>query len=197
MKRVALLVGLSLVPVGWGLAAAGLGMIGHMAGHMIAVALAGPLLAFGLCGSAFDPARRWPRVVTPMAMMLLELLTVWLWHLPALRAAVDGNPVALAAEQAHFLVAGWLLWASVFHAPQRVAGVGALLLTSMHMTLLGVLIGLAPRPLYAAAHHAPHTLDPLVDQQLGGVVMLMVGAASYFIGGLAVLASVIRERKRA
>ena len=84
------------------------------------------------------------------------------------------------------------MWASVFHAPQRASGIGALLLTSMHMTLLGVLIGLAPRPLYGG--HAMHGMDPMIDQQLGGVVMLMVGAASYFLGGLALLLTLIRER---
>lgn len=195
MKRASLLLAFLLLPIGWALAAAGLGMVGHMAGHMIAVALAAPLLAYGLGAGAFDPAKRWPRIVTPMAMMLVELLTIWLWHLPLLRAAVEHSPIVMAIEQAQFLIAGWLLWASVFHAPQRMAGIGALLLTSMHMTLLGVLIGLAPRSLYGVTPHGLHALDPVTDQQLGGVIMLLIGAASYFIGGLAVLGSIIRERK--
>jgi len=77
---------------------------------------------------------------------------------------------------------------------RRVSGVAAMLLTSMHMTLLGALVGLAPRPLYAmmAMHPAAHGLDALEDQQLGGVVMLMVGAASYFLGGLAMLGGVLK-----
>ncbi|MET0363048.1 MAG: cytochrome c oxidase assembly protein [Sphingobium sp.] len=190
MRRGALLAGALLAPLGWLLAAGGLGMTGHMAGHMIAVALAAPLLAFGLSGSAVDPAARWPRPVTPLAMMLVELVVVWVWHLPALRAAAQALMV-LALEQLSFLGAGFLLWAAVIHRPQRMAGVGALLLTSMHMTLLGVLIGLAPRPLYS--DHV-HGLDPLMDQQLGGVVMLLSGAASYFIGGLALLSSQLRQK---
>lgn len=193
MKRVALIAGLALLPVGWLLAALPLGMTGHMAGHMIAVAVAAPLLALGLTGTVLDPARRWPRVVTPMAMMLVELLIVWLWHLPAMRAAAQSIPV-LVIEQFCFLAAGLLLWSSVCHAPQRLAGIGALLLTSMHMTLLGVLIGLAPRPLYPMGHHGLAGIDALVDQQLGGVIMLLLGAASYFIGGLALLASLLRQR---
>ncbi|MGJ3629247.1 c-type cytochrome [Sphingomonas sp. MMS24-JH45] len=45
----------------------------------------------------------------------------------------------------------------------------------MGVTLLGALIGLAPRPLFAmmAMHPAPG-LDALSDQQVGGVVMLLV-----------------------
>lgn len=198
MRRACLVAGLALVPVGWAFAAGGMGMTGHMAGHMIAVAVAAPLIAHGMSGGSLDPASRWPRLVTPMAMMLLELLTVWGWHLPALRHMADTLPIAMAVEQLCFLTAGLLLWSAVIHSPQHAAGIGALLLTSMHMTLLGVLIGLAPRPLYPAMHHSGALgLDPLTDQQLGGVVMLVVGAASYFLGGLALLSTLLRERKAA
>ncbi|MGT2515078.1 cytochrome c oxidase assembly protein [Sphingomonas panni] len=192
MRRASLIAGLVLLPAGW-LAAAQAGMVGHMAGHMIAVAIAAPLLAFGLADSRFDPARRWPQTVTPLAMSLVELATVWGWHLPALRMLADTHLAAMIVEQAMFLLAGWLLWAAVLGTgpDRRAAGVGALLLTSMHMTLLGALIGLAPRPLYPAMAHGMH--DALADQQLGGVVMLMIGAASYFLGGLALLATLLRH----
>ena len=192
MRRASLIVGLVLLPAGW-LAAAQAGMVGHMAGHMIAVAIAAPLLAFGLADSRFDPARRWPQTVTPLAMSLVELATVWGWHLPALRMLADTHLAAMIVEQAMFVAAGWLLWAAVLGTgpDRRAAGVGALLLTSMHMTLLGALIGLAPRPLYPAMAHGMH--DALADQQLGGVVMLMIGAASYFLGGLALLATLLRH----
>ena len=194
MKRAALATGLALVPTGWILAVLPLGMVGHMAGHMIAVAIAAPFLALGLSQGRLDPARLWPGLITPMAMMLVELVTVWLWHLPALRAATMTSLPMLGLEQVSFLGAGLLLWSSVLRADHRAAGIGALLLTSMHMTLLGVLIGLAPRPLYAAADHHLAGMDPLIDQQLGGVLMLLVGGASYFIGGLVLLASLLRQR---
>lgn len=196
MKRAALLLGLALVPVGWAAAAAG-GMTGHMAGHMVAVAVAAPALAWGLSGSRLDPARRWPRAASPMVAMVVELAVVWGWHLPAPRALADGGGGWFVVEQASFLMAGLWLWSAVLGAgrERRAAGVGALLLTSMHMTLLGVLIGLAPRPLYGmmAMHPAPG-LDPLADQQLGGVVMLVIGGASYCLGGLWMLAGLLRHR---
>jgi putative membrane protein len=194
VKRACLLTGLALLPLGS--IASDKGMTGHMVAHMTAVAIAAPLIAFGISGTRADPAFWLPRIVAPMAMMLLELTTVWLWHLPALRAAAHGSWMVTAIEQACFFVAGLLLWSSVLHAPQRIAGIGALLLTSMHMTLLGVLIGLAPRPLYV--HHGTYFgLGTLADQQLGGVVMLVVGAASYMIGGLVLLAELLKARKDA
>ena len=67
---------------------------------------------------------------------------------------------------------------------------------TVYTLLGGALIGLAPRSLYAmmAMHPATHGLDALEDQQLGGVVMLMVGATSYFIGGLAMLGGLLKTR---
>jgi len=192
MKRWSLWIGVLLVPLGWSAAALG-GMTGHMAGHMIAVAVAAPLIAWGLTGGTLDAAKAWPRTVTPLAMSLIELLVVWAWHAPAVRAAADASSLLLGLEQACFLIAGLLLWSAVLGTgrERRASGVGALLLTSMHMTLLGALVGLAPRPLY------PHLSHDLPDQQLGGVVMLLVGAASYFIGALAMLATLLRNAEDA
>lgn len=72
------------------------------------------------------------------------------------------------------------------------AGVVALLLTSMHMTLLGALLALSPRPLYGHAHGSFAGLAPLDDQHLGGAVMLLVGGASYLLGGLVLMARLLR-----
>ncbi|WP_315760508.1 cytochrome c oxidase assembly protein [Sphingomonas sp. Y38-1Y] len=195
MRRWLLGAGALMLPIGWWLSSGGLGMTGHMAGHMLAVAVAAPLIAAGLSGTRADPARRWPRVVTPMAAMLAELVIVWSWHLPAAREAVMATRAAMLTEQAMYLGAGLALWSAAFAAPNRASGIGALLLTSMHMTLLGALIGLAPRPLYGEMAMMDHGLDPLADQQLGGVVMLTIGAASYLLGGLALLAKVLSGRE--
>ncbi len=176
------------------LAVAGLGMTTHMIAHMAAVAVAPPLLAFALRGGPYDLALMRQPFATPLAALLLELALVWGWHLPAFRAAADHSLALALVEQAMFLGAGWLLWSAAL--AHRAGGVAALLLTSMHMTLLGVLIALAPRVLYAgmAMHHAG-PLDPLADQQLGGVAMLAIGGASYMAGGLALLASLISGRE--
>ncbi|MEH3048414.1 cytochrome c oxidase assembly protein [Sphingomonas adhaesiva] len=172
------------------LAFAGLGMTGHMAAHMVAVAVAAPVIAAAL---------RCPRAVhagAPLAWAMAEFVVVWGWHAPALRDVADMYVAAALLEQAMFLVLGIALWRAALAQPA--AGAAALLLTSMHMTLLGALIGLADRPLYAmmAMHPAPG-LDALADQQLGGVVMLLVGGASYCLGGLWMLGTILREARPA
>lgn len=195
MRHAALVLIVILLPMGWALS--GYGMTGHMAGHMIAVAVVAPLLAVAATATRADPARRWPGIFAPMAMMVLELVAVWGWHLPTLREAAAASPALSALEYLSFLAVGFLLWSAALHPPARASGVGALLLTSMHMTLLGVLIGLAPRPLYGGqTHHAVRHVaewDPLTDQQLGGVVMLLVGGISYMVGGLALLGTLLRR----
>lgn len=77
---------------------------------------------------------------------------------------------------------------------RRAAGIIGLLLTSMHMTLLGALLGLAPRSVYAN-HDGFGALTALEDQQLGGAIMLVGGGVAYLSGGLWLTASVLRGRK--
>ncbi|WP_267435309.1 cytochrome c oxidase assembly protein [Sphingomonas sp. GM_Shp_1] len=190
MKRGTLIAGIALLILGWTLS--GRGMTGHMVAHMIAVAVAAPLLALAIQDSRLDPARRWPRLATPMVAALMEAVIVWGWHVPALRRLADHAPLWLVVEQASFLAAGLLLWSAVLAPQHRAAGVAALLVTSMHMTLLGALIGLAPRPLYS--HHGAGALQ---DQQIAGVVMLLVGGIAYLCGGLAMLGRLLQTRPEA
>ncbi|WP_235532964.1 cytochrome c oxidase assembly protein [Sphingomonas sp. Leaf412] len=206
-------VGILVAIVATVLAFAGLGMTGHMAAHMSAVAVAAPVLAFGLPLSSAKSVgvrgrqtmlRSWLPLTqpssrgeeggsnSPLLWAAVEFAIVWAWHVPALRDVADMSVAVALLEQAMFLGVGVMLWRAAFAQPA--AGVAALLLTSMHMTLLGALIGLAPRPLYAmmAMHPAPG-LDALADQQLGGVVMLLVGGASYCLGGLWLLSTLLRK----
>lgn len=170
----------------------------HMTMHMMVVAVAAPLVALGLAGTAADPVRVMPRLFAPIPASMIELVIVWSWHAPALHHAARHATHMLLLEQASFLTAGLLLWLAVLggnREDQRVrggAGVVALLFTSMHMTLLGALFALANRPLFAHAPTGPAGLPPLVDQQLGGTIMLLVGGASYLAGGLWLTASLLR-----
>ena len=183
------------------------GFLGHMMVHMAVVAVAAPLLAVGLAGSAWDPSPRAPLLFAPLIATVLELVVVWGWHAPILHAAARSSSATLMLEQLSFLVVGLLVWLSAFGKGNKPApaiwapGILALFLTSMHMTLLGALLTLSPRPLYAHAHaHGGAglgSLTPLEDQQLGGVVMLLVGGASYLIGGLVLMARLLRAPARA
>ena len=159
----------------------------HMTLHMGVVAVAAPLLALGIAGGPLDPVRRAPALFPPVPLSMAELAAVWIWHAPALHQFARNTNAGFVAEQGTFLLVGMLLWLSVFGggramaAERRGAGLAALLLTSMHMTLLGALLALTPRPLYRHAEIC--ALEPLADQHLGGAIMLLVGGVVYLAGG--------------
>ncbi|MGE3509072.1 MAG: cytochrome c oxidase assembly protein [Vicinamibacterales bacterium] len=176
----------------------------HMTVHMAVVAIAAPLLAIGCAVGRFDMTRYFPSVFSPVPASAVELIVVWAWHAPALHQLARASATGFACEQLLFLLAGYLVWMSSLggdarHGGGRAgAGVVALLLTSMHMTLLGALLALSPRPLYVHANLAGlPPLDPLVDQHIGGVMMLLVGGFSYLAGGLWLSSALLRTGRTA
>lgn len=176
----------------------------HMAMHMAVVALAAPLLALGVAGSRWDPVARSPVLFSAVPASMAELIAVWAWHFPALHHAARTGTIAFILEQGTFLLAGLYLWLSAFgggaalRRARTMGGVTGLLLTAMHMTLLGALLALTPRALYGGHHHhgaGDGGLSPVHDQQLGGAIMLLVGGAAYLLGGVALIAEVLRQPK--
>lgn len=175
----------------------------HMALHMGVVAVAAPLIAVGFAGGPLDPVRRRPKWFPAIPLSIVELVVVWAWHAPALHHAARNVPGGFVAEQLSFFTAGLLVWFASLSGPRAApseragAGIAALLLTSMHMTLLGALLALTPRALYSHAAHnhgESNALTSLDDQHLGGAIMLVVGGISYLAGGLALTTRLVRQR---
>lgn len=204
MKHITLIAGIAVLAAVWGVAAfdlIGASFTRHMLTHVGVVAIAAPLLGTGLSGTRYDPSESVPLLFSPVIASLIDLVVVWLWHVPAMRELVAASTLAAVTEQASFLAAGLVLWlaclggtGSAGTTRRNAAGAFGLLLTSVHMTLLGALLALAPRPLYGfeAVTCFGITLSGAQDQQLGGAVMLLVGSAAYAGGGLALLARVLR-----
>jgi len=151
----------------------------HMAWHMFLVAVAAPIVAAMIRGTRLDPMRAAPALLSPILACLIEFVVVWGWHLPAPHAAARHHAAWFAAEQLSFAAAAMFLWIAILggDARERAAragtGVIALVLTFAHMTMLGVLLALAPRELYG------HGAGALADQQQGGAVMVLAGALAY------------------
>jgi putative membrane protein len=170
-----------------------------MATHLAVVAIAAPLLAIGCAGSPWDPTPYAPALFAPIFATLLEFVVVWGWHAPALHFAARTSTPVLVIEQVSFLAAGLLVWLAAFGkgagqaSGASGAGILGLFMTSMHMTLLGSLLALSPRLLFDPAICGIAALEPLDDQHLGGVLMLLVGGASYLAGALVLMARVLRE----
>lgn len=198
MRRLALAAGVGVLALVWFgplLAEWRESFASGMVAHMGVIAVAAPLIAIGM-PAAWRPGPAMPATL-PLLASLLELIAVWGWHAPAMRAMAETSVVATVAEQATFLVAGVLLWWTSFAAPgerrHAATGAAALLLTSIHMTLLGALLALSPRPLYGAGEVTCFgtVLDAGQDQQLGGVIMLLAGAIVYLAGGVSLIARLL------
>lgn len=178
------------------------GFAGHMAVHVINIAIAAPLLA----ASFAHPFARWwrthPWLSAPLLASFVEFAVLWSWHTPQLHLLARDVPAAFLAEQAMFLLVSFMLWAPGFAAlaagDKRVMGVSviALLFTSMHMTLLGALIVFAPQELYAGVGPAAVNICGLTgreDQVVGATMMLTAGATIYLVGGLRLVAAIISD----
>jgi len=172
----------------------------HMALHMAVVGIAVPILAAGLAPMVANHPLLSSQLALPIAVSLCDLIVVWGWHAPTLHHASRTSGLMLAIEQASFAIASLLVWLLALAAPTgrrdgaALAGALTLFFTSMHMTLLGALIGLAPRPIYPGhAHHTAFGLSELADQQVGGVIMLAIGGVIYLMGGLTLVARALKR----
>ena len=158
-------------------------MTAHMILHVGVAALAPALLRIRL-----------PSLGAPAfaAAAVVDLAVVWGWHLPAAHIWASLSGVGFVLQQATFLLAGIAVW-SAADAAGRLGGAAILLVTAMHMTLLGMLLTLAPRVLYpGVCGGGPFGLDPLQDQQVAGIVMALLPPAIYLWGGLSRLAPLLR-----
>lgn len=172
--------------------------VGHMLMHVMVVAVAAPLLAIGLAGGRLDLSSRVPVLFSPILASVIELFVVWAWHMPALHHAARTSQAAQVLEQGSYLFVGLLVWLAAFGGVghrRALAGIAGLLLTSMHMTLLGVLLAMSSRPLFEHAGSALSGLSPLEDQQLGGVIMLVFGGTAYLLGGLCLLGGLLQDKR--
>src|SRR6185312_12076598 len=109
-------------------------------------------LSGGFVGLAFR--RVWDAVTRPLVAWSLHTAALWLWHLPSLFDAAIGSEVIHALQHTTFLAVAIVYWSSLVRARHGLASRGAavfsLFATSMQCGVLGALLALGPRPLYAA-----------------------------------------------
>jgi putative membrane protein len=155
----------------------------RIAQHMILILIAAPLIALGLPLRGLHRGR-WPSWTAAGAFFGL----LWFWHMPLpYDATFTSTPVYWSMHVTLFGSA-ILLWREILHHPGERAfeALAVGVLSSMQMGLLGAILTLAERPLFA-----PHLLTtqawgftPLEDQQLGGALMWVPGIALFLWASL-------------
>lgn len=148
--------------------------------HHIALVLAiAPLLAFGL-----EPWLR--RVPAPLwSSTAIAAAVFWTWHAPAPYAAALSSDSIYALMQLTLLASATAFWTAVRRSGP-VAAMGAILITTVSMGLLGALITFAGQPLYEPhfASALSWGVSPLEDQQLAGITMWAPGSIAYLAAAM-------------
>lgn len=150
----------------------------RVANHLALVALAAPLIAYGL-GRARDFERAGPVMIAATGA---HILAFWVWHAPAPYAFALSHDGGYWLMQASLLVTAIAFWRALMaRRAQPFARFSVLTAFVAQMGLLGALIAFAPDPLYAPHFltAAPWGLSALEDQQLGGLLMWVPGMIPY------------------
>jgi cytochrome c oxidase assembly factor CtaG len=189
----------------------------HMIQHELLMVVAAPLLVlgrplavwtWGLPGAwRAAPARivhhsafvgAWNPLASPLGATLVHAAAIWVWHVPRVFELSESSIGAHALQHAAFLFSALLFWWALLKPARggRVGvGVVCLFVTMLHTGALGVLLTFSGEVWYPqATGHASHwALTPLEDQQLGGLVMWVVGGLPYVGAALALAGRWLRS----
>lgn len=137
----------------------------------------------------------------PVPLGAVYALALWAWHLPLLYESALRHAAVHDVQHLMFFGAACLFWRGLLDPLSRFrldGGTAVLLLfaTTLHSTVLGVLMTLAPAPWYA--EYVGRTqwwgLSPLEDQQLAGLIMWMPACVPYVVAAAALLGIEIHGR---
>jgi len=144
----------------------------------------------------------WRRIAAPIWAWSLHAVALWAWHAPELFEAAVAHPIIHTLQHTSFLLTALLFWRGIVGEAATRRGTGhamlSLFTTMVHTSALGALIALAPGLWYPSYIEPTRMLgvDPLQDQQLGGLIMWIPGGLAYLIGALVVAARWLREGPR-
>lgn len=193
----------------------------HMIQHILLIMIAAPLLLLGApvvptmwalprgtrrgVGRLFHrdhPVHRVFRFLTqPGVALVLFVVTLAGWHHPALYDAAQGRSLIHDMEHTLFLGTALLFWWPVIHPTggKRRLGYGAAILYIFPAKLVGFALGaflsLTGTAYYQTYIDAPRLwgISALEDQQLGGLIMWVLGGLIFIVPVLALVLMMMRE----
>ncbi len=189
----------------------------HMTQHEILMLVAAPLIVLGKPVVAMLRAlpvstarsvvswtrvpwwrRVWSGLMRPGVAWLAHAAALWVWHLPVLFQAALASEAVHALQHLFFVGSASLFWWADMHARPRATRCGLAVLflftTALHTGLLGALLTFGPSVLYPAYVEPSRAwgIDPLADQQLGGLIMWVPACSLYIVAGLALFVGWLR-----
>ncbi len=168
----------------------------HMGQHLLLTLVFPPLLLYGTPAHVVRPLLRprWvmaiARVVTrPLAAAIIFTAPIVIWHVPALYEAALRHHGLHIVQHLVFLATAVIMWWPVLSPvpelprAQHLVQMLYLFLLGIPMSLTGALITLSGAVLYPFYSAAPRVggLSPLEDQQVGGLLMWVLGGLMLWI----------------
>ncbi|HLH91994.1 MAG TPA: cytochrome c oxidase assembly protein [Xanthobacteraceae bacterium] len=166
--------------------------------HIVLTLVAAPLVVLGrpdkawagIAGTHIRAACEGRHAMTLAGVAFAAAM--WTWHLPGPYDATLQNNYVYWTMHVTTFGSALLLWHQLF-LRQAERPAAALLVgfgTAMQMSLLGAVLTLAPRALFAVhfGTTSPWGLSPLQDQQLGGLIMWVPGGLLFTAYALVTLA---------
>jgi len=168
----------------------------HMAQHLLLTLVFPPLLLYGTPAHVVRPLLRARgvlavgRVVTrPLAAASLFTAPIVLWHVPALYEASLRNHNLHIVQHLVFLATAVIMWWPILSPVPELPRIQHLMqmlylfLLGIPMSVTGALITLSSSVLYPFYAAAPRVgaLSPLDDQQIGGLLMWVLGGLMLWI----------------
>lgn len=189
----------------------------HMLQHEILILVSAPLISAAHPGAtvlwAFAPRHRinlggWVHAIErsaparfirrPLVAWMLEAVTLWTWHIPALYQATLTSDWIHAAQHLSFFLTAVLFWSALYGVGRSAMSYGAAIFyvfgTAAHCSALGALLTFSAVLWYPAYEHTTQAwgLSPLQDQQLGGAIMWVPSGLVFIVIGLSLFAKWLR-----
>jgi putative membrane protein len=164
----------------------------HMVQHLLVTMIAPPMLLAGMPAWLVDRVLR-VRGVLPVVRLLVSPFVAFglfnavfaIWHAPQFYQAALGRPEVHSLEHVLFIGTAMLTWWPVMSPSTLLPRLATpfqmvyLFIQAVVPTILGALITFADGVLYPYYAAAPRMLglEPLIDQQIAGLIMWLGGAA--------------------
>jgi putative membrane protein len=168
----------------------------HMAQHLLMTMAAAPLLLLGTPAWVFRPILQHPvsarlaRLLTrPIVAIILFNATLALWHMPELYNLALANHAVHSLEHFSFVFTAALLWWPIFSPLPELPKLSYplqmlyLFVQSLVPAVIAAFITFSDRVIYSWYAAAPRLwgISPLADQQIGGLMMKIIGGIALWV----------------
>ncbi len=170
----------------------------HMLQHVLIGVIAPPLLLLGLSPSMAATLAGWPllrSVTEPVPAQVAGAVVMIGWHLPPLYNATLHNELIHVAEHLTFIGSGVMLWWPIVDSTSAQAHwrlgqpgkLAYLLMATIPQDGVALVLQFSRvlfYPYYGLPQHSIPGWDPVIDQNVAGTVLQLIGKTSFLVAAI-------------